>query len=76
MTKVYRFIKTKFCNFQLYVAFFEILQLSMHISNLNGGKKPRLRYSTSILTFTGPVVHELEAFQKKWLESRDTVKLD
>ena len=39
---------------QLYVAFFEILQLSMHISNLNGGYKPRLRYSTSILTWTGP----------------------
>ena len=33
MTKVYRFINTKFCNFQLYVAFFEILQLSMHISD-------------------------------------------
>ena len=54
MTKVYRFINTKFCNFQLNVAFFEILQVSVNISNLNGGYKPRLRYSTSILTWTRP----------------------
>ena len=47
--------KTSFAIFNFMYHFFLIFQMSMHITNLNGGYKPRLRYSTSILTCTGPV---------------------
>ena len=46
------FTETKFCNFQLYASCIEIFALCMQFSNLNGGHKPRLRYTTSILTWT------------------------
>ena len=70
MTTVYRFINTKICNFQLYVAFFEIcsclciFQISMEVILY----KPRLRYNTSILTWTGPVMQlsHLSRFDHDW----------